>query len=502
MKANRKARRESNASSPDGGQMLLLAGFVISATAIVAIGTYTALQTGSTEITQRANRPLLDLFLNTRERAIDFFDLVTTNDTAISVDVNLDHYLYSQYQTARSLSIQLNASLAGTDTDAPEKECLAFSEVTASGDCSTASNANYVSRTEGPLWSDDGRDCYSSLTYDGDNDGIITDANDQVVGAIFWLKVEGADTSLEEYVIIDVPETEVSGNCYPWEASWSDSTPGGENLHDVDGTFEDAYAVGDSATIRQKSAGWSPVSDPFSGTSTPDLRGSDVTDDGKRLWFVGTGGSIGSLKVATGGSHATNNSSALGVSATLNDVAVTGDAGEANIYAADSNGNVHFSFDDGATWDTFDLTGASSVKAIDFHEDKAGFAVDNDGVVWETTDGETWSELPKQPSTNTVFGLDANGDHEVWITGVDEVHEWNGTAWLTETSPFSSGDLHDIEIEHGAGHVVGDNGAIYHYDGGKWTDENPGSIPDNRLRGTTLVDNAIAVGDGGTIGET
>lgn len=183
--------------------MLLLAGFVISATAIIAIGAYTALQTGDTQVTTQTNRPLLDLFLNSRERAVEFFDLVSEYDTAGSVEDNLDGYLFSQHQTARSLSVQLNASLAGEDNLAPKSEEVHF----------TDGSNQYEWLTGEKLWSKDGRECYSGLTFDGTNDGLITKSDGTVVGAIFWLEVEGVDIELEEYIVIDVPSTSVSASC-------------------------------------------------------------------------------------------------------------------------------------------------------------------------------------------------------------------------------------------------------------------------------------------------
>lgn len=197
--------------SPDGAQMLLLAGFVIAATAIIAIGAFTALQSGSTQIEERTNRPLVDLFLNTRERAVGFFDVVTANDTALSVQENIDGYLFSQYQTAHSMSLQLNASLVGADTTSPLQECPDFvRDADTVADCT----GNLYETTDGDdLWSQHGDECYSNVEYDGTNDGLITADDGRVLGALFWLEVEGIDAVLEEEIVIDVPDTEVTASC-------------------------------------------------------------------------------------------------------------------------------------------------------------------------------------------------------------------------------------------------------------------------------------------------
>lgn len=188
--------------------MLLLAGFVISATAIVAIGAYTALQSGDTQVAERSNRPIVDLFLNTRQRAIDFFGLVTANDTAISVEQNLDSYLFAQYQTARSMSLQLNASLAGNGTDSPKNEYDHFL-VDHDGD----NTFEYANLRGNKLWAQSGRACFGGTAYDGTGDGLITDSDGTVLGAIFWLEIEGVDTTMEEYIAIDVESTDPSTAC-------------------------------------------------------------------------------------------------------------------------------------------------------------------------------------------------------------------------------------------------------------------------------------------------
>lgn len=197
--------------------MLLLAGFVISATAIIAIGAFTALQTGSTQLTERTNRPLVDLFLNTRTRAISFFDLVTENDTAHSVQDNLDGYLFSQHQTARSMSVQLNASLAGNDTIAPTNESAAFLDDHDNDGTDEYANRSDASQgandPDGKLWSHKGETCFGGMEYDGTNDGLITTSEGKVVGAIYWIEVQGVDTELEEFIVIDVPGTSVPASC-------------------------------------------------------------------------------------------------------------------------------------------------------------------------------------------------------------------------------------------------------------------------------------------------
>ncbi|RXK51850.1 hypothetical protein EAF64_04235 [Halorientalis pallida] len=61
-----------------------------------------------------------------------------------------------------------------------------------------------------------------------------------------------------------------------------------------------------------------------------------MTDDGERLWFVGSSGAIGEYDVATG--SLTSRAAPMDVTNNFNDVAVTGEAGEANVYVAGGAG--------------------------------------------------------------------------------------------------------------------------------------------------------------------
>lgn len=206
MKANRRARKDRDPRTPDGGQMLLLAGFLIAGTALMAIGTYTVLQRTETQVQVQEHQSMLNLFLNTRSRAQAYFHIVTANDTAASVQFHLDGYLASQYQTANALSLRLNATLAGADTPSD------LTEEDFTRDLDGDGIEEYADPDTGNLWATDGSECYSGIEEDGTDDGLIVEGGD-VKGAIFWLEVQGTEAKLEEYVIIDVPSTEPATSC-------------------------------------------------------------------------------------------------------------------------------------------------------------------------------------------------------------------------------------------------------------------------------------------------
>ncbi len=198
MKANQSPREREHAAyrTPDGGQMLLLAGFLLAATAIVALGALTMVQRSETQMTAQEHQSMLELFLNTRERAIDYFELVDKQDNAQSTAHHLNGYLASQFQTAKTLNLDMNATLASADARSTLSE-------------EDFINGNMYATPEGdPLWDARGTTCYNSVEDDEENDGLITNEDGEVLGAIFWLRIEGIDAVLEEYIIIDVPATE------------------------------------------------------------------------------------------------------------------------------------------------------------------------------------------------------------------------------------------------------------------------------------------------------
>lgn len=471
--------------------MLLMAGFVISATAIVAIGTYTALQSGTTQVAERTNRPLVELFLNTRERAVEFFDLVTEDDTTESVERNLHAYLASQRDNARSMSIELNASLAGGDEISPKAECPRFVDAAGASDCSTSDA--YVAPLDAKLWDQDGGECFSGLPYDDDNDGLVTASDGTILGAIFWLKVEGVDTTLEEYVLIDVPGTSPSEAC---KTSWTDvATNASGNLHALADTASGLFAVGDGGDVLERGTSeWFLVDQNGPDGTDPVLLGADATDDGERLWIAGDNGAVGEYDPAA---DAMNDHTGLDNSYTgkLNDVAATGDADAANVYAVDANGHVQYSFDDGQTWqESSQLDSGNSLVAVDFHAPEAGHLVNANHKVYETTDGESWTEIGIS-TTVGLNGIDSDGPDDVWVAGDSgEVFHYDGSAWSSTT--VGSADLHDVEVEDGDGYAVAGNGDIYHYDGSGWS--NPATAS-NGLNAVDLGFPRAAVGASDTV---
>ena len=281
----------------------------------------------------------------------------------------------------------------------------------------------------------------------------------------------------------------------PWTVVES---PTGSTLYDVEQTTAGAYAVGAGGVVLERTAGgWRKLLDGGPTGNGNSLYGADVTDDGKRLWFVGSSGAIGEYDVESG--VLTDHSAPLDVTNNFNDVSVTGAAGEANVYVAGDSGKVYYSFENGAsqTWENVTPGSGSAINAIDFFEDRKGHIVDGNKSVFQTADGATWDKIGLADANVNFYGVDSDGFEDVWISGGGGmVFHYNGIEW----TPYDTGDagLRDIEVtdDDQGGHTVGGGGKVYALDAG-WTQE---STPTGQnLKAVVRSETTIAVGAGGTI---
>jgi len=274
-------------------------------------------------------------------------------------------------------------------------------------------------------------------------------------------------------------------------------TPTASTLHGVESTTNGYYAVGEGGIVLRRSAeGWEKVLDGGPTGNGNSLFGSDTTDYSSRLWFVGASGAIGEYDVTAGNleDHSAPNDNTNN----YNDVAATGEGGEANVYVAGDSGKIYYSFENGATgtWDYVTPGSGSAIQAIDFHDVRSGHAVDTNGRVFETTDGVTWEPIGLQDANVNFYGVDSDGTDDVWVSGGGGmVFHYDGAQWTAADT--GDAGLNDVTVRSGEGYTVGGGGKVYEYDGAKWTQvdtptgENLQAVLDSRTD--------IAVGAGGTV---
>ncbi len=291
-------------------------------------------------------------------------------------------------------------------------------------------------------------------------------------------------------------------------------TPIDSTLHDVAYTATNAHAVAEGGTVLERTdAGWEVVLQGGPTGNGNDLYGVDVTDDGERLWIVGASGAIGEYDVTTG--NLVDRSAPNDYTANFNDIAVTGPAGDADVYVADDSGSIHYSFQNGeeGTWEYVVPGSGSGLKAIEFFGDRAGHAIDTNGRVYATDDtveetstssqpsstaddGVTWNPIGIEDADSTFYGLDSDAADDVTVSGGNaSIFEYDGSQWVPES--LGDADLFDVETGGDEGYTVGSGGVIFELDGGEWT-LNQTPVGENL---TALADGptAIAVGSSGTV---
>lgn len=294
-----------------------------------------------------------------------------------------------------------------------------------------------------------------------------------------------------------VPSAVTASDTDEWTVA---ETPVGGTLYDVEYTAAGAYAVGDSGVVLARDGGrWETVLQGGPTGNGNTLYGADVTDDGDRLWFVGSSGAIGEYDVARGVVY--DHSAPMDVTNNFNDVAVTGPAGEANVYVAGDSGKIYSSFENGATgtW-TYTTPGSgAAVNAIDFHGPRSGHAVDGNKTVFATHDGGTYDRIGLADANVNFYGVDSDAPDDVWVSGGGGmVFHWNGSQW----TPTDLGDagLRDIEVTAGdaRGYTVGGGGKVFAKDGA-WSQQ--ATPTGQNLKAVVRGPVDLAVGAGGSVVE-
>ena len=276
-------------------------------------------------------------------------------------------------------------------------------------------------------------------------------------------------------------------------------TPVSVPLHDVETTNAGAYAVCGGGLVLERGSGWGIAASGGPTGNGNDLYGADVTDDGERLWVVGASGAIGEYDVAT--NTMTDHSAPNDVTNNFNDVAVTGEAGDANVYVAGDSGSMYYSFENGATgtWDSVTPGSGSNLNAVDFYGPRSGYAVDGNTTVFATEDGATWERAGIADANYDFYGVDADAAGDVTVSGGGgTVYHWNGSAWTRRDTGDAA--LRDVEVTGANGLTVGGGGAVFRRDAEGWTQE--ATPTGSNLNAVVDADGVeIAVGAGGTVVE-
>lgn len=194
-------------------------------------------------------------------------------------------------------------------------------------------------------------------------------------------------------------------------------SPTGNSIYDVAYAGSKPYAVGSSGSMFARSNGsWSTVTSSAGGRNK-DLKACAATDDGERVWYCGTSGTVGYLDRTTGGT--VDHSNPVGDGNTFYDVAVSGSAGNSYVFLTSSSGTVvvgnHES--QSVSWASYDTGSGSTVTATDFYDKSNGYAVTNASTVYRTSNGGQYWKRVGIPNSQVPLKAVVAGPNHVYVGG-------------------------------------------------------------------------------------
>lgn len=195
------------------------------------------------------------------------------------------------------------------------------------------------------------------------------------------------------------------------ENGWSTVESGtGKTLYDAVSTLEEPYAVGSGGDVLARRAeGWEQVLDAGPTTESNTLRGIDVTDDGRNVWFAGSSGAVGKYDTATG--EMSDYSAPNSKSSTWESILIGGAAGSETIYLANGSGEVLVGQNSAGkvTWgDALEPGGGSSIKGGDLIDPTTSYFSDTNAKVYESTnDGESYDTIGIEGGSIGLYGVGA-----------------------------------------------------------------------------------------------
>jgi|GEM_PF-963407 len=276
-------------------------------------------------------------------------------------------------------------------------------------------------------------------------------------------------------------------------------------LYGVVDTAEGPYAIGDGGTvIADRGDGWEVIFDDGPRTRDNQLRGLDVTDDGKRIWFAGSSGALGCYDVV--GRRKYDYSNPDEMTSTWEGITVAGQAGSEKVLVANGSGEIlPFSVDGfDQDWEPVrkPASKGSNVAALAASPDGIGYAVDTSGNAFRTTADDGWEDIGIVNAQVKFYDIFAGENGRVYVAAGDgriyryddSYHDWTPIG-VAEKS------LRAFAIERGEQDrmvVIGDGGTIYERAGRERWEEIPSPVG-SRLFDVALGETDVIVGNSGTI---
>lgn len=279
-------------------------------------------------------------------------------------------------------------------------------------------------------------------------------------------------------------------------------SPVSVTLQDVTDTAFGACAVGNSGYVlgRTPEGKWGVAVDDGPNAESQSLHCVDVTNDGERVWFAGSGGALGYYDLRN--HERRSHSHPKGLDTTFHAIIVEGNRDSEKVMVADGSGNViPGDMNNGSMeWDTASRpANGNSVYALAANEKGFGYAVDANSNVRKTTTDEGWETIGISQAGSSFYA--AIGNKQKLLVGGG-----NGRLYITEDeeswTPYDLGNftIESIDIAGDEMLAAGGSGSIRYRKGSSdWVEV--GWEGSKGLNGVALSDTGIAVGKSGTIVE-
>ncbi len=283
---------------------------------------------------------------------------------------------------------------------------------------------------------------------------------------------------------------------------WSEAgSPTDKTLRGVVQTAKGPYAVGaDGNVLTRAGDSWQFVIETGPSTKRNELTAVDATDDGKRVWFAGSSGSLGVYDLRTGRKH--DYSAPMGKTSTWEAVAATGPAGDETLRLANGSGEVlPVTVDDAGCpqWGEVVKPGSgSSVTALDYGRGRC-YVVDTSGNAFAETD-DGWERIGVDDAQVNFYDV-AVTDGAVLIAGGDgRAYRYYRPCDNWTPVAAGTGALRGVDSGPGLTLTVAAGGGIFERTRETgWTPVESSVEAD--LLSVTLGDPPVAVGADGTIVE-
>lgn len=244
---------------------------------------------------------------------------------------------------------------------------------------------------------------------------------------------------------------------------WTEArTPTSKVLRDVVQTSQGPIAVGAEGNVLARIDGtWEYCIDSGPATRHNALTTVDVTDDGRRVWFAGSSGALGTYDVETGRKH--DYSAPGGRTSTWEAIAVTGQRGDERVRIANGSGEVLAATTDDsgcpAFGDSVKPGSGSTIPALDFGGGTC-YAIDTSGNVFEKAD-DGWNDIGIENAQVNFFDLHASGDALVVAGGGGRIYRYRRACENWTPVDAGNGALRGFEGNDDGAIVVGTSGHIY-----------------------------------------